>query len=91
MKCKFNHLLSMTLMMTLGTFLTPVSSGTVCKGLNEGDCSTNASCIWVNSYVTKQGTEVNSYCRVKQGSKSSASQASSKEHLKQAMQDGNVD
>jgi hypothetical protein len=91
MKCKFSYVVSVTLVTALTTFQTPVSSEPVCKGLIESSCSANSSCIWVNGYVTKRGTEVNGYCRIKPGGKSSAAKVKSQEHLKQAKQDSTVE
>ena len=36
-----------------------------CKGKIEADCKSSSSCLWVNGYVTKTGTNVTGYCRVK--------------------------
>ena len=61
MKFKFNNMLSITLMMVMATFHTAVNSETVCNGLIETNCSANASCTWVNGYVTKKGNQVNGW------------------------------
>ena len=34
-----------------------------CKGLDNESCSANAACGWVDSYVRKDGREVNAFCR----------------------------
>lgn len=78
MKLKFNRVFSITLMMVLSTFQTPVNSEAICKGLVESKCASNTACTWVNSYVTKNGTEVNGYCRVKAGYQSNTSTTNSK-------------
>jgi hypothetical protein len=87
MSYKLNGVFSIALMTALSAFQTPVNSETVCNGLVEAKCTANASCIWVNSYTTKKGTQVNGYCRVSPGNKTSTSKAQSKEHLEQAVQD----
>jgi hypothetical protein len=91
MKGKFNYAFAMTLMLALATFHTTVNSETVCKGSIQTDCTSNPSCIWVNAYVTKNGSEVDGYCRVKPGGKSSASKAGSKERLQQAMKNTEIE
>ena len=73
MKYKSNGIFAIVLMMVLSTFQTSVNSETICKGMNEAKCTVNASCIWVNSYVTKKGTQVDGYCRVNPGKKTSTS------------------
>jgi hypothetical protein len=78
MKRKINYGLSITLMTVLVTFQTQVNSEAVCKGMIETDCTANPSCTWVNSYVTRKGTEVSGYCRVISRSKSLSSKADSK-------------
>ena len=34
-----------------------------CKGMQQGACSSDNSCSWVNSYSTKKGNTIKAYCR----------------------------
>ena len=36
-----------------------------CKGLEQQQCASIATCSWVRSYKTSKGTEVNAFCRRK--------------------------
>ena len=87
MKQTFKNTLPAVLAMSLAFFHGPVNSEMKCNGLIESSCSENTSCIWVTGYVTKTGTNVNGYCRVKSSNKSTTSKAKPEKQLKQAMQD----
>ena len=87
MNGKLKKAFSTSIVLVITTFQTPVNSETVCKGLVEDNCVANASCIWVNGYVTKKGAQVSGYCRVKPDNRSSSSKAQSSEDLKQTAQD----
>jgi hypothetical protein len=46
-----------------------------CKGLTQTDCSGAEQCRWVDSYVRKDGREVDGYCRVLRSSKAATDHA----------------
>lgn len=71
MKYIFKSVFSTGLVLFLATFHTPVNSEMQCKGLQESKCTENKACSWVKAYVTKNGTNVQGYCRVKANKKSS--------------------
>ncbi|HFC52900.1 MAG TPA: chromosome partitioning protein ParB [Gammaproteobacteria bacterium] len=54
----------------------PAVGASPCKGLTKGRCTAKASCSWVDSYKTKNGTRVKGYCRSKPGKGSSATSGS---------------
>ena len=61
----------------LAALLLPVSvmASSQCKGLTQTDCAGAEQCRWVDSYVRKDGREVDGYCRVLSSSKSEADHA----------------
>ena len=86
MKQIFKKTMPVVMMISLATFHAPVNSAMKCNGLNESGCSENTTCIWVTGYVTKNGTNVKGYCRVKSSNKPFASNATPEEQIKHAMQ-----
>jgi len=70
---------------TLGLGATSAMAAGQCKGLSKSACSADSSCSWVNSYVTKSGKKVDSYCRVRAGKKQAVDkQSGSKGQTKKA-------
>jgi len=82
MNINFNQVLSAMLLTAMASFQTPAISETMCKGLSENNCAVDSACTWVSSYVTKNGTEVNGYCRVKPGKRSTTKTSGSADQLK---------
>jgi hypothetical protein len=76
------------LMLVLATFNAPINAEATCKGLIESNCLSNTSCLWVNGYVTKKGTEVNGYCRVKSSKQSVSNKLKTGEQTKQSNLEG---
>ena len=57
-------------------FLPPVATAAgQCKGMPQDACAAAADCLWINSYVRKDGRSVNGHCKSR-ASRKSAEQAS---------------
>jgi hypothetical protein len=41
----------------------PAVAESQCRGMAQTDCAATQHCRWVDSYVRKDGREVNGYCR----------------------------
>ena len=59
------HLPPVSLLAVSLALLLPVSAiaASQCKGMAQTDCAGTEQCRWVDSYVRKDGREVNGYCR----------------------------
>jgi len=87
MKGVFKRAVPAVLMLTLASFHSTTSADSKCKGLNLSRCTTNSSCLWVTGYVTKNGKQVEGYCRLKSSNKQSSGKEKLEKKSKQSVKD----
>lgn len=46
------------------------SAASQCKGMQQNSCVENTECTWVNGYTRKDGRQVASHCKLRNGKRS---------------------